>query len=82
MTLRGGRENNLKDVSVEIPRDQLIVVTGPSGSGKSTLAFDIVFAEGQRRYLESLSPYARQYVGNRNRADIDEVAGVPPYDSH
>ena len=78
MTLRGGRENNLKDVSVEIPRDQLIVVTGPSGSGKSTLAFDIVFAEGQRRYLESLSPYARQYVGNRNRADIDEVAGVPP----
>ena len=78
MALRGGRENNLKDVSVEIPRDQLIVVTGPSGSGKSTLAFDIVFAEGQRRYLESLSPYARQYVGNRNRADIDEVAGVPP----
>lgn len=72
------REHNLREVSVEIPREKLVVVTGPSGSGKSTLAFDVVFAEGQRRYLETLSPYARQYMPQLPRPDVDRVVGVPP----
>ena len=72
------REHNLKGVSVDIPRDRLVVVTGVSGSGKSTLAFDIVFAEGQRRYLESLNAYARQFVQPAARADVDAVHGIPP----
>ncbi len=72
------REHNLKEVSVEIPREQLVVVSGPSGSGKSTLAFDVIFAEGQRRYLETLSPYARQYMPQLPRPDVDRVVGVPP----
>ena len=76
--IEGAREHNLKDVDVTIPRDALVVVTGPSGSGKSTLAFDIVFAEGQRRYVESLSPYARQFVGQLPRPDVDRVSGIPP----
>jgi excinuclease ABC subunit A len=76
--VRGAREHNLKGVDVDIPRDALVVVTGPSGSGKSTLAFDVVFAEGQRRYIESLSPYARQFVGALSRPDVDHVAGIPP----
>jgi excinuclease ABC subunit A len=71
-------EHNLRDVSVRIPRDKLVAVTGPSGSGKSTLAFDVVFAEGQRRYLETLSPYARQYLPQLPRPAVDRVAGVPP----
>jgi excinuclease ABC subunit A len=71
-------EHNLRDVSVRIPREKLVAVTGPSGSGKSTLAFDVIFAEGQRRYLETLSPYARQYLPQLPRPAVDRVAGVPP----
>src|SRR5690606_7506105 len=71
-------EHNLKSVPVSIPREKLVTVTGPSGSGKSTLAFDVVFAEGQRRYLETLSPYARQYLPQLPRPAVDRVVGVPP----
>ncbi len=71
-------EHNLRDVSVKIPREKLVTVTGPSGSGKSTLAFDVVFAEGQRRYLDTLSPYARQYLPQLPRPAVDRVVGVPP----
>jgi excinuclease ABC subunit A len=72
------REHNLKDVSLTIPHGQIVVVTGPSGSGKSTLAFDVVFAEGQRRFLETLTPYARQFLPSLPRPDVDRVVGVPP----
>jgi len=74
----GARENNLKNISVEIPHRQLSVVTGVSGSGKSTLAFDIIFAEGQRRFMESMSPYARQFVEQLPRPDLDRLTGIPP----
>ncbi|HEY0864984.1 MAG TPA: excinuclease ABC subunit UvrA [Lacunisphaera sp.] len=74
----GARENNLKNISVDIPHRQLSVVTGVSGSGKSTLAFDIIFAEGQRRFMESMSPYARQFVEQLPRPDIDRLSGIPP----
>jgi excinuclease ABC subunit A len=74
----GAREHNLRNVDAAIPRDALVVVSGPSGSGKSTLAFDIVFAEGQRRYIETLSAYARQFVGQLARPDVDHVSGIPP----
>ncbi len=76
--IRGAREHNLRDIDVAMPRNRMIVVTGPSGSGKSTLAFDIVHSEGQRRYLESLSAYARQFVGTLSRPDVDSVTGIPP----
>lgn len=76
--IAGAREHNLKNVSVRIPREELVVLTGPSGSGKSTLAFDVLFAEGQRRYLETLSPYARQYMPQLPRPSVDQVVGVPP----
>ncbi len=72
------REHNLKEISLSIPRDRIVVVTGPSGSGKSTLAFDILFAEGQRRFLESLSAYARQYIQPMAKPDVDRIRGVPP----
>ncbi len=76
--IKGARENNLKNLDVSIPRDKLVVFTGVSGSGKSSLAFDVVFAEGQRRYLESLTPYVRQYVQAMERPDVDLVSGIPP----
>ncbi len=78
LTVLGARENNLKNISVSIPHRQLTVVTGVSGSGKSTLAFDIIFAEGQRRFMESMSPYARQFVEQLPRPDIDRLSGIPP----
>jgi excinuclease ABC subunit A len=78
LTLLGARENNLKNISLTIPHRQLTVVTGVSGSGKSTLAFDIIFAEGQRRFMESMSPYARQFVEQLPRPDIDRLTGIPP----
>ncbi len=78
LTVRGAREHNLRDVSVKLPHGQLSVVTGPSGSGKSSLAFDVVFAEGQRRFLETLTPYARQFLPTMARPDVDAVVGVPP----
>ncbi len=76
--IHGAREHNLKNVSVDIPREKMTVITGVSGSGKSTLAFDILFAEGQRRYLESLNAYARQFVQPASRPDMDAVFGIPP----
>ncbi|HEY4246440.1 MAG TPA: excinuclease ABC subunit UvrA [Lacunisphaera sp.] len=78
LNLIGARENNLKNISLSIPHRQLSVVTGVSGSGKSTLAFDIIFAEGQRRFMESMSPYARQFVEQLPRPDIDRLTGIPP----
>jgi excinuclease ABC subunit A len=78
IAISGGREHNLKNVSLSVPRNQLVVLTGVSGSGKSTLAFDILFAEGQRRYLESLAPYVRQYVRVLERPEVDVVSGLPP----
>jgi excinuclease ABC subunit A len=76
--IRGAREHNLKNLTIDIPRDQLVVVTGLSGSGKSTLAFDTVYAEGQRKYMESLSAYARQFLDQLQKPDIDEIEGLPP----
>jgi excinuclease ABC subunit A len=78
LTIRGAREHNLKDVSLELPRDALIVFTGLSGSGKSSLAFDTIFAEGQRRYVESLSAYARQFLGQMDKPDVDFIEGLSP----
>jgi excinuclease ABC subunit A len=76
--IRGAREHNLRGIDVDIPRDQLVVITGLSGSGKSTLAFDTVFAEGQRKYMESLSAYARQFLDQLQKPDVDEIDGLPP----
>src|SRR5690606_32842272 len=78
VTVENAREHNLKNVSIEIPLEKLVAVSGPSGSGKSSLAFDIVHAEGQRRFLETLSPYARQYLPQLPRPEVDRVVGVPP----
>src|SRR5660397_134566 len=74
----GAREHNLKDISLRLPRDRFIVVTGLSGSGKSSLAFDTIYAEGQRRYVESLSAYARQFLGRMDKPDVDYIEGLSP----
>jgi excinuclease ABC subunit A len=78
IAVRGARQNNLKDIDIEIPRDRLVVITGLSGSGKSSLAFDTLFAEGQRRYVESLSAYARQFLGQMDKPDVDQIDGLSP----
>ena len=76
--IRGANENNLKNIDLEIPRDEFVVLTGLSGSGKSSLAFDTIFAEGQRRYMESLSSYARQFLGQMEKPDVERIEGMPP----
>lgn len=78
ISIKGAREHNLKNINVDIPRDQLVVITGLSGSGKSSLAFDTIFAEGQRRYVESLSAYARQFLGLMEKPDVDQIEGLSP----
>ena len=78
IVIRGAREHNLKNVNLEIPRDRLIVFTGLSGSGKSSLAFDTIYADGQRRYMESLSSYARQFLGQMEKPDVDDIEGLSP----
>ena len=78
IVVSGAREHNLKDVTVELPRDSLVVITGLSGSGKSSLAFDTIYAEGQRRYVESLSAYARQFLGQMDKPDVDSIEGLSP----
>ena len=76
--VRGAREHNLKNIDVTIPRDKLVVITGLSGSGKSSLAFDTIYAEGQRRYVESLSAYDRQFLGQMEKPDVDYIEGLSP----
>ena len=78
IVVKGARENNLKNIDVKIPKDKLVVFTGVSGSGKSTLAFDTIFNEGQRRYVESLSSYARQFLGSFEKPDVDSIDGLSP----
>jgi excinuclease ABC subunit A len=76
--IRGARTHNLKNIDLDLPRDQLIVITGLSGSGKSSLAFDTIYAEGQRRYVESLSAYARQFLSIMEKPDVDHIEGLSP----
>ena len=78
LIINGAREHNLKDISLRLPRDRFIVITGLSGSGKSSLAFDTIYAEGQRRYVESLSAYARQFLGQMDKPDVDSIEGLSP----
>ncbi|MCK4823541.1 excinuclease ABC subunit A, partial [bacterium] len=78
LIIRGAREHNLKNIDLDIPRDKLIIITGLSGSGKSSLAFDTIYAEGQRRYVESLSAYARQFLGLMEKPDVDSIEGLSP----
>ena len=80
--IKNARVNNLKGISLQIPRNKLIVVTGVSGSGKSSLAFDTLYAEGQRRYVESLSAYARQFLGRMSKPACDYIKGLPPANNH
>ena len=76
--IKGARENNLKNISIEIPKNKIVVITGVSGSGKSTLAFETIYAEGQRKYVESLSAYARQFLQIMNKPDLDSIEGLSP----
>src|ERR671925_2448771 len=78
IVIKGARQHNLKGIDLEIPRDKFVVITGLSGSGKSSLAFDTIFAEGQRRYVESLSAYARQFIGQMDKPDVDHIEGLSP----
>src|SRR3954465_6492801 len=78
IVVKGARQHNLKNIDVAIPRNQLVVITGLSGSGKSSLAFDTIYAEGQRRYVESLSSYARQFLGLMEKPDVDQIDGLSP----
>src|SRR5215210_3730986 len=78
IVVKGAREHNLKNIDVTIPRERLVVITGLSGSGKSSLAFDTIYAEGQRRYVESLSSYARQFLGLMEKPDVDQIDGLSP----
>jgi len=78
IVIKGAKSHNLKNIDLTIPRDKLIVITGLSGSGKSSLAFDTIFAEGQRRYVESLSAYARQFLGQVDKPDVDNIEGLSP----
>ena len=76
--IRGAAEHNLKNIDIDIPRDEFVVLTGLSGSGKSSLAFDTIYAEGQRRYMESLSSYARQFLGQMEKPDVESIEGLSP----
>ena len=76
--IRGANEHNLKNINLDIPRNELVVLTGLSGSGKSSLAFDTIYAEGQRRYMESLSSYARQFLGQMEKPDVESIEGLSP----
>ena len=78
IVVKGAREHNLKNIDITIPRNKLVVITGLSGSGKSSLAFDTIYAEGQRRYVESLSSYARQFLGLMEKPDVDQIDGLSP----
>src|SRR5512137_3002626 len=78
ISIKGAREHNLKNIDLELPRNKLIVITGLSGSGKSSLAFDTLYAEGQRRYVESLSAYARQFLGQMDKPDVEYIEGLSP----
>ena len=78
IVIKGAKENNLKNIDIVLPREKLIVFTGLSGSGKTSLAFDTIFAEGQRRYMESLSSYARQFLGQMNKPDVESIEGLSP----
>src|SRR5512133_3551150 len=78
ISIHGARQHNLKNINLDIPKNQFVVMTGLSGSGKSTLAFDTIYAEGQRRYVESLSAYARQFLGLMDKPDVDSIEGLSP----